>query len=274
VYSMELVFKEADRCLATWGICASSHILVPVSWLSSIPPYTVIAYFLMLFGTTTAHMHTYPLIWWGSIYTVPWFASPTPNEADATTQPEPASGFPSRSKTQSVLSNRNSFIAVRFLRHRFSAKVDDVESISEPILFPRQSNGLHPVPARGSLPGWARKATIRRGLDTPFTWKKDPAETIKLAAPQPRIAQPRRGVDPPFATKVDGPTVPPTIYIEGNLPVPRFNTRPLSPLQRELTVSTAFSQKVEDQDSPIPLPNVSEWIRADSKYVHGGPRQQ
>jgi hypothetical protein len=236
-------------------------------------PMTVIVYFFMLLGTTVAHMHTYPLIWWSSVYSVPWFVSPMSNEPNTITQLESQS--PPRPNTLSASSNKShtSFIAIRYLRHRFSTKIDDVENISEPILFPRQSNGL---PATQPTPGWAKKATTRRGVDMPFTREEGvlfPEETFELAAPQPRIAQtPRRGIDPPFATRMDGPTVPPAIYIKGNLPVPHFDTRSVSPLRRDLTVSPAFSQNVADQDSPIPLPKLSEWIRADPKRGRGSPR--
>ena len=99
-------------------------------------------------------------------------------------------------------------------------------------------------------------------------------ETIELAEPQPRIAQPRRGVDKPFATRVDGLTVPLAAYNDGTpLQVPHFDTRPLSPLQRKLTVSPVFSHKVKDQNVPIPLPKLSEWVRADSKHGQGAPRR-
>lgn len=260
------VYGPAIQCQSgtTWGICTSSHLLVPVSWLSS---FTVIAYFLMLFGTTMAHLHSYPLIWWNTVYSVPWFVSPTLNEPDTMTEPKPQSLSGPKTISASSDTRHGSFIAVRYLQHRFSSKIDDIEHISEPILFPPHSNGLHAVLPRNSLPGWAQKATTRRGLDMPFPMTEDittPAEIVELSAPQPRIAQPRRGVDSPFATRVDGHTVPPAIYTEGSLQVPHFDTRPISPLQRKLTVSPAFSHKMEDQDSPIPLPKLSEWIRADS----------
>jgi len=258
----------------TWGACASSHLLVPMSWLSS---FIVVAYFLTLFGTAIAHMYAYPSIWWSSVYSVPWFVSLTSNEPD-TTQPKLRSSHP---RMMSATSNtgQNSF-ALCYPRNHFSPKVDDVENnISEPILFPRNSNGLHPVPRqpRGSLPGWAQKDTTRRAVDTPFARKDDTTftehamETIELVEPQPRTAQPRRGVDKPFATRV-GFAVPRAIHNDDTtLHIPHFDTRPLSPLQRKLTVSPVFSHKVKDQNAPIPLPKLSEWIRADSKHGHSAP---
>ena len=247
----------------------------------------VIVYSLMLFGITIGHMHTYPSIWWSSVYSVPWFIPPKSNESDITTQPESRSKSHAKGMSASSNTSHDSFIVFRYIRDRFSSKMDDVENnISEPILFPRQSNGLQAMPRQPSVsrPVWAREATGRRGLDTPFARKEDiipladmSAETrtepVGLVVPQPRIAQPRRGVDQPFARRVDGPTPPSAAYIEGTLQVPHFNTRPLSPLQRKQTVSPVFSQKIEDQDSPIPLPKLSEWIRADSDKGRRGPRR-
>jgi len=203
---------------------------------------------------------------------VPWFISPTSNPP-VTTSP-PKSRPPSQSKT-----DRDSFIVLRYLDDRFSSGIEDVESqIVEPILFPTKSNGLQQDLPRESImnrPAWARKGTSRRGLDTPFGRKtedtEDTASTdtkvespnhIKFAAPQPLIAQARRGVDPPFARKVDIPNVPPAVHIANTqtLEVPHFDT----PIQRKLTVGPAFSYRMGNLDAPIPLPKLSEWIRADS----------
>jgi hypothetical protein len=292
VYLPRMSFTRVNHCAASWGICASSHLLVPVSWLSSYTGMShisdvlsrcihltiVTAYFLTLFGTTIVHMHTYPSIWSITVYTVPWFLSPTPNESDSITQSSP------HSKRISPPSNQthDSVIVLHHLRDRFS-KFDDVEDIiPEPILFPTKSSGMHPVPRQPSFnrPVWAQNAFPRRGLDIPFVRKEDTtsiesdestemkAAPIGLAAPQPRPAQPRRGIDQPFAKKADYPTVPVAAYGESTLQVPHYDLRRLSPLERKHTVSPVFMHKVQDQDSPIPLPKVDEWIQADSG---GGP---
>jgi len=53
-----------------WNVCASSLLLVPSTWLSSI---LFLAYFLALFMATMAHKHLYPDIWRRSIYEIVWF---------------------------------------------------------------------------------------------------------------------------------------------------------------------------------------------------------
>lgn len=53
-----------------WNVCASSLLLVPSAWLSSI---LFLAYFLALFMATMAHKHLYSDIWRRSIYEIVWF---------------------------------------------------------------------------------------------------------------------------------------------------------------------------------------------------------
>jgi len=53
-----------------WNVCASSLLLVPSTWLSSI---LFLAYFLTLFMATMAHKHLYSDIWRRSIYEIVWF---------------------------------------------------------------------------------------------------------------------------------------------------------------------------------------------------------
>jgi len=175
---------------------------------------------------------------------------------------------------------RDSSIAIRYLRNRPSSNIDDIENnISEPILFPPRSNGVFRVTPRQPSVGrplWAQKASTRRGVDMPFTKVEDTisgksdmavktkAETSKLVTPQPRIEQPRSDVYQSFTRKLG---VPLTAHGDSTLQVPHFDLRPLSPLQRKLTISPVFSQRV-DQNAPIPLPKHSEWRRAGSDKGH------
>jgi len=56
-----------------WNVCASSFLLVPSTWLSSI---LFLAYFLALLMATMAHKHLYSDIWRRSIYEIVWFGQP------------------------------------------------------------------------------------------------------------------------------------------------------------------------------------------------------
>lgn len=229
-----------------------------------------------------AHIRTYPSVWWGTVYSVPWFSPATPNLPVTTA--ETKSRPPSHSKAPSTSSKngRDSFIVLRYLNDRFLSGAEDPENqISEPILFPTKSSGLQKDSTRRSTmnrPAWARQATARRGLDAPFrkidtTDDAASAETKvdgdnpgykEVAAPQP--IQARRGIDPPFAKKMDIPNLPPAAYLANTqtLQVPHSDMHPQSPVQRKLTVSPVFSNRINDQDAPIPLPKLSEWVRADS----------
>ena len=226
----------------------------------------VLAYFFMLFGTTIAHVRVYPLIWWKSIYSVPWFPAP---ETTTNAENQQSTSHPSNHVNNST---RNSFVVFRFDRDGQLTRPDDDESrISEPILFPERSNGLQP-PAlpmsrtKSIRPSWAKKTSGRRGLDLPFGIKSESSSesgaNSNLAMPKRQM---RRGIDQPFARKVDSAAVPlPTAQPRDGLQVAHVDVRPLTPVQRKRSVSPVFSEKVYDQDSPIPLPQRSEWIQAHS----------
>lgn len=266
---------------------------ISLSWNTERPANAclplVLAYFFLLFGTTVAHVRANPLIWWSTVYSVPWFTSPpTLTVTDMSQQ-----GVPSQTSHAKKPSNssRESFVVFRYLHDRVSTRMDDEESqISEPILFPERSNGLQPAPRppSGHRPAWAREASGRRGLDAPFGKRAETPSTENestavrfegkgragLATPQPQMAPMRRGIDQPFTRKPSGPAVPVAAYMAHptNLHVPQFDTRPLLPIQRKRTVSPVFSDRMHDQDSPIPLPQRSEWIKADSQRSVAPPR--
>jgi len=56
-----------------WNVCASSLLLVPSTWLSSI---LFLAYFVALFTSTMAHKLLYTDIWRRGIYEIVWFGRP------------------------------------------------------------------------------------------------------------------------------------------------------------------------------------------------------
>ena len=231
----------------------------------------VLAYFFMLFGTTIAHVRLSPLIWWKSIYSVPWFSAP---ETITNAENQQSTSHPSNHVNNST---RNSFIVFRFDHDGQLTRPDDEESrIPEPILFPERSNGLQPpalpMSRRKSIrPSWAKKTSGRRGLDSPFGIKSNSSSESGSHSPyvgaNSNSAMPkrqmRRGIDQPFARKVDNAAVPlPTAQPRDGFQVPHVDVRPLTPVQRKRSVSPVFSEKVYDQDSPIPLPQRSEWIQA------------
>ena len=217
-------------------------------------------------------MGTHPLIWWNSIYSVPWFPAPEPITTTENQQQSPSN--------HTNNSTRNSFIVLRFDRDGQLTRPDDEESrISEPILFPERSSGLQP-PAlpmsrpESTRPTWAKKTSGRRGLDSPFGTKSEdssesglhlypPPSNLDPAVPKPQL---RRGIDQPFIKRVDGTAVPPTAHHPAAQPRNdlQVDVRSLTPVQRKRSVSPVFSEKVYDLDSPIPLPQRSEWIQAAS----------
>ncbi|KZP24767.1 hypothetical protein FIBSPDRAFT_406380 [Athelia psychrophila] len=178
-----------SQCLpnASWGVCASSFTLVPVSWLAA---FIAIAYFLLLIGTAVSHMNVYPTIWWKTVYTVPWFVPPAPNPP-----PEPKPPTPAPNSDAASRKSRDSFMVVRYLRGRMPSKASDLEQPEEPILFPPQSSGLLPPPMPALPP-----AAVTNVHFPPEQARMSTASSSRRpqwAKHQASLS--RRGRDPPFA---------------------------------------------------------------------------
>ncbi|KAF7978152.1 hypothetical protein HWV62_1609, partial [Athelia sp. TMB] len=110
----------------------------------------------MLIGTTVAHMHAYPTIWWKTVYAVPWFVPPAEEKpAEAVSEPKPRSATPHSDAVSRQ--SRDSFMVVRYLRGRVPTKTSDIEQpVEEPILFPPQNDGgyveVPDLPSLGPTP--------------------------------------------------------------------------------------------------------------------------
>ncbi|KAF8894558.1 hypothetical protein BD779DRAFT_1669046 [Infundibulicybe gibba] len=201
-----------------WSICASSSLLVPTIWLSSI---IVLAHFMALFASTMAHTHMFPDIWSRTVHSIPWFL-----EAPA-----------DNSKVWKVSAPD----VDSWARH-----LDDIEATAG---FKRRqyADEVEKAP-------WAATANIRRGVDIPFTNRCDspPAAKSEVLPPLPLRVQPKSitrelSFGSRFIEK----------FRESQLDSRSVTRGPTLP-------STPFPPRVDDHDLPIPLPRLSEWIRADA----------
>ncbi|KNZ74188.1 hypothetical protein J132_07499 [Termitomyces sp. J132] len=211
--------------------CASSSLLIPVSWLSSvirgfasffihIDPHpsgaVVFAYFLILFITAIAHISLFPEIWTQSISSMDWFSLQDPT-----------------SKSEVVPETDT-----------WSRYIKDIEATG-----PRSDDSTKYAP-------WAK--TIRRGIDPPFKSRGPSAAsspsivTTSFPVAPLRIQSTRR--------KVAG-----SRFIEKFRESARLSRRESVSQMQSTSQSQAnpFPPRVEDYDLPIPLPRLSEWIRAD-----------
>ncbi|KAG6903196.1 hypothetical protein C0995_002739 [Termitomyces sp. Mi166 len=203
---------EVCRSTDNWESCASSSLLIPTSWLSSI---ILFAYFVALFITAIAYVPLIPEIWTQSIYSMDWFSLRGPN-----------------SKCEKVALETDTW----------SRYIKDIEATGS-----RSDDSAMHAP-------WAK--TIRRGIDPPF-------KSSGLSA-----------ASSPSTTTTSLPVAPLRIQsrnIAGSRFIERF--RESARLSRRENVSqiqstgqnqvNPFPPRVEDYDLPIPLPRLSEWIRAD-----------
>jgi len=117
-----------------WNVCASSLLLVPSTWLSSI---LFLAYFLALFMATMAHKHLYSDIWRRSVYGIVWFG--------------PSHKISSKGNDTDRLNVDN---------------YEDIENSSA-----RKQPHLISPPIENTPPKTMN--SIRRGVDAPFSRKQD-----------------------------------------------------------------------------------------------------
>ncbi|KAI0065470.1 hypothetical protein BV25DRAFT_1693584 [Artomyces pyxidatus] len=214
---------------APFSVCASSTVLVPVSWLIGL---LMLGYFLTLLGMSVGHMHTVANIWTSSIYSVPWFA-----EHDCT---KPAA--PQLPPIQTFFSPKRVS-----RRHSTSSFPQDVEAHPQgPSEKPLPA--VRPADARSvesTRPWWAIQLRGRPGKDRPFTGvMKGKGKAREYNEPQDAS-----GLRTPRS------------------PDPDFHGRWLYHGEEEevIAVYPKFQRSVLDPDKPIPLPKRGEWLPADSQ---------
>ncbi|RDB20965.1 hypothetical protein Hypma_011509 [Hypsizygus marmoreus] len=209
------------RLTADWDLCASSFVLIPTAWLSSI---TLFTYFLVLFITTMAHIGDYRDIWSQTVYSIDWF------------NPEEPTSW-NEKKNRHSDSDADSW----------SHYMDDIE-VSRRSLGCSDDNEKAP---------WAR--SIRRGIDAPFKRQDHPPS----ARSSPSATHTTLPLTP---LKVQSRSIAGSRFIE-TFRESRVVARSEAPSQYGLHFTNRqepFPPHVENHDLPIPLPRLSEWIRADA----------
>jgi len=206
-----------------WNVCASSLLLIPSTWLSSI---LFLAYFLTLFMTTMAHKDLYSDIWRRSVYGVVWFGRSNENF--------------SKSNVTSRL-NLDPYID----------HYEDIENSSA-----RKRHHLISEPTKNAAP-WAMNP-VRRGVDPPFS--RQPKSTCS----SPTVASSEL-ILPSYPNKSAKSET-------GSRFIEKFRESTLLARTESLDDFVTnhqvrkdhFPPSVVDVDAPIPLPRLSEWVRADA----------
>ncbi|KAK0503150.1 hypothetical protein EDD18DRAFT_1136567 [Armillaria luteobubalina] len=239
---------------ADWSVCASSTLLVPTTWLKSflgtwfsigtstkLICNAVLAYVFSLFVAAVTHLYEHSSIWSKSVYTVPWFRS---------TSPEVSSDGGSAHMVAAKLGYGND---------SWSQYLGDIASTGD--RKRKVAEKTH----------WADKTQIRRGVDDPFVKRGDgstSADSSRRSSEEissPTFQSPRTPPTPPRAESK--PESIGSRFIE-RFRESRILARPGQShfsIESFMTSGPAFPRDVEDHNKPIPLPRLSEWMRADAK---------
>ncbi|KIJ16822.1 hypothetical protein PAXINDRAFT_131754 [Paxillus involutus ATCC 200175] len=225
-----------------WATCASSSLLVPASWLAAL---IILTYCLTISITSTAHATCLPSIWTTPVSAVPWFC-PVAAPSQLTARKH-SKAFSSSSFTSEESCPITAYIAERWEK---LSGIERQSVPSGPILFFKGRQSVD-----STRPAWARQERARRGIDDPFS-RVSP--TIPL--PPPR-AQPKEGVVSRDSRYVE-------VCRQSEM------TKNNSSSDSTPRTATVFPNKISNPDLPIPLPRLSEWIRADAArgiIVHTRP---
>ncbi|CAA7271794.1 unnamed protein product [Cyclocybe aegerita] len=204
--------------------CSSLMVLVPLTWLSS---FIFLVYFLTLFFCAVAHRDLPGNIWNKTAYEVQWFARWPEGQKE-----QPFQNFLRKTKLSED-------------EDPYADYYEDIESTSAR----KNHYGL-----RNSVEikaPWAMGQT-RRGVDTPFA--RPSGTTSNRSSPTLLPSIPSRSA---------------TTGAAGSRFVEKFRessilARSESPSHYHYHAHTnSFPPSVEDLDKPIPLPRLSEWVRAD-----------
>jgi len=137
---------------APLAFCASTTILVPISWMAAT---LLLGYFIAIVTLCTAHLHLYPTLWSMSLYEIDWFVEDNAKDKRSSAPQLP----PLNTSTLTRLS-----VASR--RHSISSLPRDVENQVLVPVFPDSGKPLvSPVP---SNIWWGRLLPGRAGKDHPF----------------------------------------------------------------------------------------------------------
>ncbi|KDQ60722.1 hypothetical protein JAAARDRAFT_67157 [Jaapia argillacea MUCL 33604] len=253
------LFCRADAPVA---VCASSYLLMPTTWLASV---TLLAYFFSLVIISVVHMHSHQGIWWSSIYQVAWFTPPSrsplqpiprsrqshsPNYANRNPSWVPSWIDPLSATSGGQEDKTRPFTIDLQIPRALPTDVEKQPRSTGPILFHRQSRVEHV-----ERPEWANQAQTRRGLDAPFAVVRNNTPT-----PPPPPVPPKTYYPHPTSSDSDSNSSHHTVTFGA---VDKGKRRQYAK-SGESEWRSMFPQGVQNEDEPIPLPSLSEWMRVES----------
>jgi hypothetical protein len=211
--------------------------------VSDVCTHSVVTYFLALCVTSVAHWNTHPKIWSTTVYAAPWFSNTATEEksSDLDSVPE-------------LKGTRDSWGRL------WQVPELDVETGS--------TKGDTQKP--NTRAPWSKNLTIRRGIDNPFRRKEPSSLPMLIIPPSTTLAPPPIARTTAVSKSPDTPSRFVEVFRKSDLPPIPISKDSVSdyglsvyyeetPAEKNKT----FPSGVVDHDQPIPLPRLSEWIRAD-----------
>ncbi|KAJ4488113.1 hypothetical protein J3R30DRAFT_3400692 [Lentinula aciculospora] len=212
------------------GVTASSFLLIPTTWLTSL---TMLGYFSILFVSAMTHARYEEDIWTKSVCQVKWF------------------GYTNSRLRSTDVSNPRELPGLE--TDSWTRYLDDIESSGV-------RKARHPMPDNEKAP-WA-PTNVRRGRDSPFRGpiKRENYDSSDTSSDSSFSVGARESA--PL------PPLPLNVQVKGGKPVQgsRFieRFRESQTLSRPNAPAVDFPHEVDDHDKPIPLTRLSQWIRADA----------
>ncbi|KAI6036129.1 hypothetical protein BKA83DRAFT_4158905 [Pisolithus microcarpus] len=224
----------------TWSTCASSSLLVPVTWMVTL---IILTYCLTICITAFVHAPSIPGIWRTPVSSVPWFnvdakvPSPTP-EVFAKDSPT--------AKAFSRVSNASmeSCAVTKYITERWG-RLTHIEGQPECPSKLAFSKGHQSTD--NARPAWARREDRQRGVDQPFA-KPPPLPALRgILPPPPPTILAKEAVVPRDARYVERSEM----KSSDDYSTPTSKAR------------TLYPKGTPHPDHPIALPQLSQRVRAD-----------
>ncbi|TFK83485.1 hypothetical protein K466DRAFT_498411 [Polyporus arcularius HHB13444] len=284
--------------------CASSSLVVALSWISCM---ILMLYSFSLLTTAITHMSIIPDVWSASVRTVRWYKEPVDHlEAPLATRYE-------KSRFSEMLEQKRlSFYYPTpiFEQHAKALPVSPLDlpkfpstptspiwqprkdsagslTFAEPVLPGRRPTWTsrvmsgatsfrlsHKISNESMRPGWAKRASPRRGVDLPFTMPRFSLKPLPPVRPL-RPLKLKSHWSQSTASPLPAPALPPKARVAGPLDTTLSPTSTFYiDLERDAVVSVApvprptsygmFPEDVVDPDQPITRAQRNEWVRANS----------
>jgi hypothetical protein len=212
-------------------------------------PSSVFGYFLVLFIAAATHAGAYPKIWSTTVYAIPWFdcAAATTNTDD-----EDRKNASEQNPGDHASEHRSSWNNRSDQDNAESGSINNAEAEAEA----ERTDELPKLPVRPS---------IRRGIDNPFR-RQDRPLSKRFIPPLRLNLSPEARMQRNGFARADGSRYAETL---------RNSRVPASPSQSDMSYYgehgqlegvprvESFPTGVDDHEKPLPLPKLSEWIRAD-----------